>query len=165
VANPRRWRPGCTVREWTNSTSFRRPRRSPRERLAALLDSGYDLEAAGPDIVRALEERIASLLGKPAAMYFPTGTMAQQVALRCWAERTGNRTVALHPLAHPQLHERQALTVLTGLRTLYPTAAARPFTAGDVTALDEPFGTLMIELPLRDAGFLLPGWDELTATV
>ena len=30
---------------------------------------------------------------------------------------------------------------------------------------EEPFGTLMLELPLRDAGFVLPTWDELTDTV
>ncbi|MGW1605095.1 threonine aldolase family protein, partial [Streptomyces eurythermus] len=29
----------------------------------------------------------------------------------------------------------------------------------------EPFGTLMLELPLRDAGFVLPAWEELTEAV
>jgi threonine aldolase len=141
-------------------------RRSMRDRLAVLLDSEYDLvNADSPDLLRTLEERVAALLGKPAAAFFPTGTMAQQVALRCWAERTGNRTVALHPLAHPEQYERNALSTLTGLRTVHPTKAPRPFTAAEVTALDEPFGTLMAELPLRNAGFLLPAWDELTATV
>ena len=139
---------------------------SMRGRLTALLNSGYDLDAAGGDApVHLLEERVAGLLGKPAAAFFPTGTMAQQVALRCWAGRTGSRTVAMHPLGHPEVHEHQALSTLTGLRTVYPTTAARPFTADEVTGLDEPFGTLVLELPLRDAGFLLPTWAELTATV
>ena len=143
-----------------------RRRRTPRERLTALLEAGYDLDTGGSDdMVRMLETRVAGLLGKPAAAFFPTGTMAQQVALRCWAERTGSKTVALHPIAHPEVHERDALTGLTGLRTVHPTVAPRPVTAAEVAALDEPFGTLMLELPLRDAGFLLPTWAELTATV
>jgi hypothetical protein len=136
-------------------------RRSVRDRLLMLLDSEYDLvNADSPDLLRILEERVAVLLGKPAAAFFPTGTMAQQVALRCWAERTGNRTVALHPLAHPEQYERNALSTLAGLRTVHLTKAPRPFTAAEVTALDEPFGTLMAELPLRNAGFLLPYGTE-----
>ncbi|MFI7006136.1 threonine aldolase family protein [Streptomyces sp. NPDC050145] len=120
-----------------------------------------DIDLYGNGIVADLEERVAGLLGKEAAAFFPTGTMAQQVALRCWAGRTGNHTVALHPLAHPEQHERESLTTLAGLRTVQPTTAPRPFTAPEIEAMDEPFGTLMIELPLRDAGYLLPSWEEL----
>lgn len=142
---------------------------SLRERLEALgaveldLDGRTDLYGDGP--VTQLEERVAELLGKPAAVFFPTGTMAQQVALRCWAERTGNPTVALHPLSHPEVHERRAFVTLTGLRGVWPTRDPRPPTADEVRDLDEPFGTLMLELPLRDAGFLLPTWAELVAVV
>jgi hypothetical protein len=51
----------------------------------------------GDGIVGELERRTARTLGMEAAAFFPTGTMAQQVALRCWAGRTRKRTVALHP--------------------------------------------------------------------
>ncbi|WP_405676214.1 beta-eliminating lyase-related protein [Streptomyces sp. NBC_01511] len=142
------------------------------ERLAALTDdasSVYDLDewtdVYGGGVVAELEGRVAALLGFPAAAFFPTGTMAQQVALRCWAGRTGNATVALHPLAHPEVHEGGALSVVSGLRTVHPTAAPRLPTAAEIHASDEPFGTLMLELPLRDAGFVLPTWDELVAVV
>jgi threonine aldolase len=141
---------------------------SMRERLAALdafnegeLDARPDAYGDGP--VTALEERVAELLGKPAAVFFPTGTMAQQVALRIWAEASGNPTVALHPQAHPEVHERDALSTLTGLRTVWPTRDPRPPTAEEVSTLDEPFGTLLLELPLREPGYLLPTWDELVA--
>lgn len=142
------------------------------ERLAALAaDSGalYDLgESAdmyGDGVVAELERRVADLLGFPAAAFFPTGTMAQQAALRAWAGRTGNPVVALHPLAHPEVHELDALSVVSGLRTVHPTGEPRPPTADEVRELGEPFGTLMLELPLRDAGFVLPSWDELVAVV
>jgi threonine aldolase len=116
-------------------------------------------------VVGELERRTAAVLGTEAAAFFPTGTMAQQAALRCWAERTGSGTVAMHPLAHPVCWERDALRQLTGLRVVHPTEAPRLPTADEVRDLSEPFGSLALELPLREAGFLLPSWDELTATV
>ncbi|WP_053734503.1 low specificity L-threonine aldolase [Nocardia sp. NRRL S-836] len=108
--------------------------------------------------VGELETRVARLLGTEAALFVPTGTMAQQIALRCWADRTHNPIVAMHPQAHPLHHEDDALTVLTGLR---------PVRVGDdeVASCPEPFGTLLLEVPDREAGFVLPSWDDLVATV
>ncbi|WP_069813116.1 threonine aldolase family protein [Streptomyces sp. TP-A0874] len=139
------------------------------ERLARQAPASYDLaegtDVYGDGVVGELERRVAELLGMEAAAFFPTGTMAQQIALRCWAGRTGNRTVALHPLSHPELWEGGALSAVSGLRTVHPTTDPRPPNADEVAELGEPFGTLMLELPLREAGFLLPSWDELTAVV
>ncbi|MFJ2606761.1 threonine aldolase family protein [Streptomyces sp. NPDC087425] len=142
-----------------------------RERLALLdgVDSVYDLDERvdlyGDGVVEALEEKVAGLLGTEAAAFFPSGTMAQQVALRCWAGRTGNPTVALHALAHPEVHERGALSQVSGLRPVRITSEQRMPTADEVRDFPEPFGTLMLELPLRDAGFVLPSWQELTEVV
>ncbi|MER5942894.1 beta-eliminating lyase-related protein [Streptomyces sp. NPDC001928] len=144
-----------------------------RERLA-LLDEAraldlHDLDGLsdlyGDGIVEALEEKTAGLLGKEAAAFFPTGTMAQQVALRCWAGRSGNPTVALHALAHAEVHERGAFSQVSGLRPVRVTSEPRLPTAAEVRDFDEPFGALMLELPLRDAGFVLPTWEELTEVV
>ncbi|MEV5688299.1 MULTISPECIES: threonine aldolase family protein [unclassified Streptomyces] len=141
-------------------------------RLAALVaDAGavHDLDewtdVYGDGVVAEVERRVAALLGMEDAAFFPTGTMAQQVALRCWAGRTGNATVALHPLSHPEVHERGALAAVSGLRTVHPTSAPRLPTADEIRDFPEPFGTLMLELPLRDAGFVLPTWEELEAVV
>ncbi|MGW5279511.1 threonine aldolase family protein [Streptomyces collinus] len=143
-----------------------------RERLAHLTESAagvYDLDEPadiyGNRVVAALEERVAALLGTEAAAFFPTGTMAQQVALRCWAGRTGDQAVALHALAHPEVHERHAFSQVSGLRPILVTDEPRQPTAEEIRDLAEPFGALMLELPLRDAGFLLPSWEELTALV
>ncbi|MGW0711128.1 threonine aldolase family protein [Streptomyces sp. NPDC002643] len=138
-----------------------------RERLALLEAAGdvYDLDEPadmyGNGIVETLEERTAALLGMEAAAFFPTGTMAQQVALRCWAGRTGNPAVALHALCHPEMYERHAFSQVSGLRPVRLTGEPRMPTADEVRDLDEPFGALMLELPLREAGFVLPSWDEL----
>ncbi|MBG0853437.1 threonine aldolase [Streptomyces spinoverrucosus] len=142
-----------------------------RERLARLetAEELYDLDEPadlyGNGIVEALEAKVAGLLGTEAAAFFPTGTMAQQVALRCWAGRTGDPTVALHPLAHPEVHERHALTQVSGLRPVRLSSAPRLPTAAEIRDFEEPFGALMLELPLRDAGFVLPSWEELTEVV
>ncbi|GAA2655713.1 beta-eliminating lyase-related protein [Streptomyces aculeolatus] len=127
------------------------------------LDQQVDVYAGG--VVGELEERTAGLLGCEDAAFFPTGTMAQQVALRCWAERTGSSVVASHPLSHLEVHERAAYSVVTGLRAVHPTREPRVATAAEVAALGEPFGTLMLELPMREPGFVLPEWAELEEVV
>ncbi|MEU6916117.1 threonine aldolase family protein [Streptomyces olindensis] len=145
--------------------------RTLRERLAVLEGAGdvHDLDELsdvyGDGVVEALERKVAELLGTEAAAFFPTGTMAQQVALRCWAGRTGNPTVALHALSHPEVHERNAFSEVGGLRPVRVTDERRPPTAAEVRDFEEPFGALMLELPLRDAGFVLPTWEELTEVV
>ncbi|MFF9058671.1 threonine aldolase family protein [Streptomyces sp. NPDC014882] len=147
------------------------PQSTIRQRLALLDAAGevYDLDesvdAYGDGVVAALEAEVARLLGKEAAAFFPTGTMAQQVALRCWAGRTGNPTVALHGKAHPEVHERAAFSQVSGLRPVRLTDEPRQPTAEEVRDCEEPFGALMLELPLRDAGHLLPSWQELTELV
>ncbi|MGW6204152.1 threonine aldolase family protein [Streptomyces sp. NPDC055089] len=132
---------------------------------ATVTDLDRPADIYGNGVVAGLERRIAGLLGTEDAAFFPTGTMAQQVALRCWAGRTGSTTVALHPLAHPEVHERGALSSVSGLRTVHPTSEPRLPTADEIRDFAEPFGTLMLELPLRDAGFVLPTWEELEAVV
>lgn len=136
------------------------------QRMDLFKNSGYDLDAR-PDVygdgpVRELEARVATLLGKPAAAFFPSGTMAQQVALRLWADRNGSNAVAMHPLSHLEVHEREGYVHLTGLRPVWLTREPRQPTADEVTKLDERFGSLLVELPLREAGFLLPTFAELT---
>ncbi|MFI7142047.1 threonine aldolase family protein [Streptomyces massasporeus] len=145
--------------------------RTLRERLAVLEEAEgvHDLDELsdvyGDGVVEALETKVAGLLGTEAAVFFPTGTMAQQVALRCWAGRTGNPTVALHALSHPEVHERNAFSEVGGLRPVRLTGEPRMPTAAEVRDFEEPFGALMLELPLRDAGFVLPTWEELTEAV
>lgn len=137
-----------------------------REELAALLaadDLDRPTDHYGDGVVAELEEQVAGLLGMAAAVFFPTGTMAQQVALRHGAELTGCDAVAVHPLGHQELHERDAYAQLTGLRGIRPTTEPRNPRAEEIIALGEPVGTVVLELPMRDAGFVLPSWDELVA--
>src|SRR6516162_4790623 len=65
--------------------------------------------------VAALEIEIASLLRKEAAVFMPSGTMAQQSVLRVHADERHRRTVVFHPMCHLEQHEEQAYQRLHGL--------------------------------------------------
>jgi len=131
---------------------------------AAAVDDGSlpDLYGAG-DLVERFEHRVAELLGKPAAVLMPSGTMAQQIALRLHCDRAGVPTVAFHPTCHLELHERHAYAHLHGLRAALVGHRARPIELADLETLHEPLGALLLELPQRELGGLLPAWVELEA--
>ena len=69
-------------------------------------------------VVAELEAEVAGLLGKPAAVFLPSGMMAQQAVLRVHADRRGRRTVLYHPMCHLAQHE--------GRRARAAAAPARP---------------------------------------
>ena len=50
-------------------------------RAMAEAEVGDDVLGDDPTVIR-LQERVASLLGKEAALYLPSGTMANQTAIR-----------------------------------------------------------------------------------
>src|SRR6187455_1636840 len=84
--------------------------RSSAEWLADIPpDAGRDQYGVG-GAVEALEAEIRKVLGKPAAAFFPSGTMAQQAALRVHADRRNCRVVAFHPTCHLEIHEDKAFT-------------------------------------------------------
>src|SRR5882672_6461875 len=55
-------------------------------------------------LINDFERDIAVLLGKEAAVFLPSGTMAQQIALRIWSENKRSSTVAFHPTCHLEIH-------------------------------------------------------------
>ena len=115
------------------------------------------------EAVQALENKVAELLGKPAAVFMPKGIIAQQAALRVWTERSGRRIVALHPKSHIAVDERDALERLHRLALTRLGQDFAPFGAAELAGAAEHFGAVTIELPLRRAGFKLPSWAELVA--
>lgn len=124
--------------------------------------SDFDVYGVG-ERLNAFEARIAKLLGKDAAVFMPSGTMAQQIALRVVADRDGLRTFAAHPTNHLTLHERDGITRLHGLHLVPLASPVTPVALADVQGLAEPIATLLLELPQRELGGLLPAWDELVA--
>jgi threonine aldolase len=114
-------------------------------------------------VVTELEEETAGLLGKPAAVFLPSGTMAQQSVLRVHADRRQRRTVVFHPMCHLDRHEGQAYQRVQGLTGRRAGDPDRLLTIDDLAAVSEPPAALLIELPQRDLGGQQPDWADLRA--
>ncbi|MEU8225469.1 beta-eliminating lyase-related protein [Kribbella sp. NPDC048915] len=108
-----------------------------------------------------LEQEVAELLGKPAAVFLPTGILAQQSVLRVYADRAGSDRVAVHGLAHLLVHELNPLEEVHRLRIERLTSEPRQPRPDELAAIPGKLAAVTLELPLRDAGFVLPTWDEL----
>ncbi len=111
--------------------------------------------------VAELENRVADLVGKPAAVMFPSGVMAQQAMLRVWCDRRGCSRVALPDLSHLLHHELDGPRLLHGLRFEVLGEGRELPTADNLREIPGRLGALRIELPLRDPGYLLPTWPQL----
>jgi threonine aldolase len=139
--------------------------RDPRTALAELAERAPSLEESdrygGGAIAERLESRVAELLGKETALWLPSGTMAQQIALRIHADRAGVRTVAFHPHCHLDVHEERGYERLHGLHAVLLGDRDRPIVPGDLEEVQEPLAAVLLELPQRDLGGTLPPWDEL----
>jgi threonine aldolase len=116
-------------------------------------------------VVAELEKEVAGLLGKPAAVFLPSGTMAQQSALRVHADRRGRRTVVFHPMCHLERHENEAYQRLHHLTGRTAGDPNRLIGRDDLDAIHEPVAALLLELPQRDLGGQQPDWADLEAQV
>lgn len=106
--------------------------------------------------VAALEARFAERLGKPACAFFPTGLLANTVALRLLAGE--NRRVLVPHESHLYRDEGDAAQTLSGLN-LVPMAPGRPGpTPDEVREMIEasagppypvPVGAVALESPVR----------------
>ncbi|MFC9691623.1 threonine aldolase family protein [Kribbella sp. NPDC056951] len=134
------------------------------ERLRRLAEAAteekYDSYGHGGDI-EAVEQEVADLLGKPAAVFMPSGIMAQQSILRVYADRAGTKRVAVHGQSHLLVHELNALEEVHQLRIERLTSDPRQPRPDELAAIPGKLAAVTLELPLRDPGFLLPTWDEL----
>ena len=141
--------------------------RSPAQAFADLARSCDELGIEEWDVygefgpVARLESELITLFGVEAAAFFPTGIMAQQVALRVHTDRAGIRRVALPDLSHLLLHEEDGPRLLHGLEMSLLTSGFEAPAARHLAAIPGRLGAVLAELPLREAGCLLPAWDDL----
>lgn len=103
-------------------------RPSPEMRVAmAEAVVGDDVLGDDPTVI-SLQERVAELLGKEAGLYFPSGTMCNQAAVRALTRRGDE--VFLHAQAHIMFYEQGAASALSGVQ---------------LRSFDSPDGTLDLE--------------------
>jgi threonine aldolase len=119
----------------------------------------------GGEIIESFEEELAELLGHEAAVFMPSGTMAQQIALRIWSDERNCKEFAMHATSHLELHEQGAYRELHALQSKLLGDADRLFSIDDLKSLPSPLATVLWELPQREIGGQLPSWDELARQV
>jgi threonine aldolase len=111
----------------------------PTERMRqamAMAEVGDDWYGDDPT-VNLLQDRAAELTGKQAAIYLPTGTLCNQVALHTYV-RSGHLAVC-EASAHVGGNEAGSAAALSGISFRYLPAASRGLmTAGQVTAALAP---------------------------
>jgi len=111
--------------------------------------------------VQALEAELTRIFEVEAAAFFPSGVMAQQAALRIHTDRAASRRIALPDLSHLLVHEEDGPRILHDLEICFLTRGTEAPAARHVEAIPGRLAAVLVELPLRDAGCLLPAWDDL----
>jgi threonine aldolase len=114
-------------------------------------------------VVQDFERKVAELLGFEAAVFCISGTMTQVTALRLAAMERGNAPVALHPTSHIFVHERSNYQLLDHFDALQVGERHRPWTAEDISSLPDRLSAVGLEIPMREIGGQLSGWDDLAA--
>ena len=82
-------------------------------------------------------------------------------SLSLHADARTTPTVAFHPRAHVEVHERKGCEVVHGLTGLLLGDSDRLLALDDLEKVREPLAAVLWELPQRDLGGLLPSWDDL----
>ena len=106
------------------SDTVTRPTSAMRAAMAAAA-VGDDFYGDDPSVAE-LERRVAALLGKPAALFVPSGTMANQLAVA--GHTRPGEAVASVAEAHVAVHEDAAAARLSGVQVM-PLGTRRGFSA------------------------------------
>lgn len=125
-------------------------------------DTKSDIYGTGAAI-NDFEEKMASFLGKEKAVFFPSGTMAQQIALRIWCDEKESAKVAYHPLSHLEIHEEDGLKKLHGIETVLLTDRDSIIQLEDIKSMPGDVACVLLELPQREIGGQLADFETLAA--
>ena len=115
-------------------------------------------------LIEEFEARIAAMLGKPAALFLPSGVLAQSLALKIHCDKRNKTTVGLHSTSHLVLHEQDGYRKLWGLHGKLLGHPDKVLTHADLQAqAPGELAALVLELPMREIGGQLPEWEDLLA--
>jgi threonine aldolase len=148
------------------SDTVTRPTTAMRAAMAAA-EVGDD-ERDGDPTTRRLEARVAALLGKEAAMFFPSGTMANQAAVWVHAERATE--VLADVDAHIVHSEIAGIAALSGAQVLAVAPSDTVMSAADLRSTFRPRSRyypapslVCVENTHNGAGGRIATLDELRA--
>src|SRR3954464_8620518 len=112
-----------------------RPTPEMREAIARA-EVGDEQRRADPTVL-ALEERVAALLGHEAAVFLPSGTMCNEIAIRLHIRPGGDEILLGHD-THPLRFEGGAPAALSGAVMTVVEGAGGMFTAAELGATTRP---------------------------
>jgi threonine aldolase len=115
-------------------------------RAMAAAEVGDDWYGDDPTVNR-LQDRVAELTGKQAAIYLPTGTMCNQIALHAYV-RSGHLAVC-ETTAHVGRTEVSSAAALSGVAFRYLTAPDRGLMLGEQVAAalaPDPYDVAVVDL-------------------
>jgi threonine aldolase len=128
------------------------------------IDENLDSDNYGSGkVIEDFQDQMAKYLGKETAVFFPSGTMAQQIALRIWCDKKGLKKVAYHPLCHLEIHEQDGLKELHHIESILLADKSRTIQLEDVLNMKEDVACILLELPQREIGGQLPDYQDLEA--
>ena len=110
--------------------------------------------------IAQLESRLASMFGKEAAMWCPTGTLAQGIAIRIHGKNTGRSKVQMHPSSHLLVHENRGFEHAHGFTEIVSGGWRETLKAEHISP---SAACMIIEMGQRHSGGLLPEWEKLQA--
>jgi len=116
------------------SDTVTRPSAAMREAMAAA-PVGDDAYGEDPT-VNELQRRVAELLGKESALYVPSGTMANQIAIRCQTHHGDE--IVMERTCHPFNFESGAVAALSGVMVNLVDGDRGRFCVEDIEQLIRP---------------------------
>jgi threonine aldolase len=141
---------------------------TPGMRAAMAAAEVGDDERDGDPTTRRLEERVAALLGKEDALFFPSGVMGNQAGI--WVHVERGTEVLLDVDAHIVHSEIAATAVLNGAQVLPVVPTGLVMTAADLRAAFRPRSRyypapslVCVENTHNGAGGVVTSTDELAA--
>jgi threonine aldolase len=143
------------------SDTVSKPSERMRQAMAAA-EVGDDWYGDDPTVNR-LQDRAAELTGKEAAIYLPTGTMCNQVALHAYV-RAGHLAVC-EASAHAARTEASSAAVLSGISFQYLTAPERGLLLGEQVAAalaPDPDDVSVVDLVTIENTHLVGGGSVLS---
>ncbi|AWX53899.1 low specificity L-threonine aldolase [Brevibacillus brevis] len=158
-----------TLREVFKKTTYQITGHSKRDihqlqQVLSRVDGHVEGDMYGTgELIENFQRKMAEYLGKESAVFFPSGTMAQQIALRLWCDEKGIKKVAYHPLCHLEIHEEDGLKELHQIEAVLLADKDRVIELDDVLGMDDDIACLLLELPQREIGGQLPAYEDLEA--
>jgi threonine aldolase len=142
------------------------PRLSPHQWFSTMAqdtkDKNIDFDFYGSgQVIEDFEDKIANTLGTQSAVFMPSGTMAQQIALKVCSKP--DHRIAFHPLSHLEIHEQMGYKELHNIEAVLIGDTNNYLTLDMIKKTKEKLSCILYELPQREIGGILPSWDELVS--